>query len=326
MKPHAHHAVAAGAVALGLLAASLPSPTHAASLLVAGFAGDAIAEYDRATGALLGIFASHPSMDGPTAMVYGADGNLYVLNEFSKNVLRFNGLTGAFIDEFISMADLTAAGVPDPGDMELGADGHLYLMSHFSTAAAAIWKFDGASGAFLSPFATFGAVSHTHGLTLGPGDKWYMSDLGAGVVRQFDVTTGADLGVFATDGALSLGADLEFAPDGTLYVTADGGTGVRHFSSGGASLPPLIAPGASESYWGILVDDGDLFLGNKATGVVKQYTDTGVFVADLISGVPGPFDILPKAVPEPGAAALLFMSAALLSARRRQGGGAPSSR
>ena len=132
MKTNAHSTVALSAVFLGLLTTFLPSHTFASSLLIAGFGGDAVGEFDRASGAFTGSFASHPSMDGPTAMVSGSDGNLYVLDEFSKNVLRFDGTTGAFIDEFISTADFIAAGVADPTDMEIGPDGNFYISSHFS--------------------------------------------------------------------------------------------------------------------------------------------------------------------------------------------------
>lgn len=320
MKTNAHPSVAVGVVALGLLTTLTP-PVSADSLLVAGFGGDVVAEYDRATGASLGTFASHASMDGPTAMVYGTDGNLYVLNEFSHNVLRFNGTTGAFIDEFISSAALTTAGLGDPGDMEIGPDGHLYLSSHFSIAPAAVWKFNGISGAFISHFATFGAVSHTHGLAFGPGGKLYLGDLGASGVRQFDAATGADLGFFATHPSLFITGDLAFAPDGKLHVTSDGGNGVHRFTSSGAFIDSLIAPGAFQSYWGILFDGGSLYLGNKATGVVKEYTDTGVFVSDLIPLSPGPFDMIPKIVPEPSTAALLLIGFGCVATRRRERAG-----
>ena len=319
MKINPHSTVAVSAIFLGLLTTFLHSHTFASSLLIAGFGGDAVGEFDRASGAFTGSFASHPSMDGPTAMVSGSDGNLYVLNEFSKNVLRFNGTTGAFIDEFISTADFIAAGVSDPGDMEIGPDGNFYISSHFSefdSPNTAVWKFDAGTGALLSDFASFGAFSHTHGLAFGPGGKMYMNDLGAAVIRQFNSATGAYIGVFASHPLLSLGADLAVAPDGSLYVTCDGGNGVQHFSSTGIFLGSLIAPGAFQSYWGILIDGGSLYVGNKATGVVKEFTDTGTFVADRFTEVPGPFDMIPKTVPEPSAGALAMLGALAFAHRR----------
>jgi len=295
------------ALSLTLFAAVPQSPAN--DLLAAAFAGDVIARYDGATGALVGTFATSPApgvMDGPTAMVYGADGNLYVLNEFSKNVLRFDGTTGAFIDEFISAATFTTAGVPDPGDMELGPDGNLYISSHFPGGGplfTAVWKFSGTTANdFLGPFASFGTVHHTHGLTFGPGGKLYLGDIDAGGPQQFDATSGAYLGALPLVPPFSvLFGDLTFTPGGT----GDGNTGV--IKDDGVTTTALIAPGGGESYWGILADGGYLYVGNKDTGTVKKFTDTGVFVSDFITGfyAPHAFDLIPMATPEPGSGLLL---------------------
>ena len=55
-------------------------------------------------------------------------------------------------------------------------------------------------------------------------------------------------------------------------------------------------------------------MSNRATGTLKQYTDTGVFVADILGG-PGAFDII-TFVPEPGTGALLLAGITVLARRR----------
>lgn len=305
-------------LALSLTLFAAPPKAPANDLLVAVFGGDVVARYDGTSGALVGTFASHATMDGPTAMVYGADGNLYVLNEFSHNVLRFDGTTGAFIDEFISSATLGAAGVGDPGDMELGPDGNLYISSHFPEFSApftAVWKFSGTTANdFIAPFASFGTAHHTHGLSFGPGGKLYLGDLDLGGFHRFDATTGADLGTLLLGPPGPLFGDLTFTPDGKLYATVDGGGGVLRYD--GISTTALIAPGASGSYWGIYADGGFLYVGNKDTGTIKKFTDTGVFVSDFIAVAGAPFDMISMPTPEPGAGALLLAGLAGLALRR----------
>ncbi len=305
-------------VALTLTLFAAPPKIRAGDLLLAAFSGDAIVRYD-STGGTFSLFASHATMDGPAAMVYGADGNLYVLCEFSHRVLRFHGTTGAFIDEFISPGTLGAAGVTDPDDMELGSDGNLYITNHFpepSSPFTAIFEFSGtAADTFLGDFASFGAIEHTHGLTFGPGGKLFLGGVDSGSVYAFDGLADAVPGTYAgtyrpPSGFITYG-DLAFTPDGNLYLTHGGGV-LRY---DGVSATPLITGGGG--YWGVLVDDGFLYLSNLSTGTLKKYTDTGVFVADITGG-PGAFDIIPM-VPEPGAGLLMLAGLASLGLGRRRG-------
>ena len=286
--------------------------TARADILLAGFAADSVVRYN-SSGGLVGVFASHATMDGPTAMVYNSAGDLLVLNEFSHNVLRFDGTTGAFLGTLIAPAALGSVGLTDPADMEIGLDGHLYLTSHFNTGAN-IWKYDQLTGAYLGAFAYSPPTHHTHGFAMGPAGDWFHGHVDGGLVERFDGVTGLYEGVFTSGGGVFPIADMVFGP-GVLYVTVDGSGGVAKFSAvSGAFMGYLIAPGAGQSYWGTMVNGGLLYVSNTATGTVKRFdATTGAFVDDFIVGGPGAFDLLAMtAIPEPSS--LVLLSLGLLTA------------
>ena len=293
---------------------AVPS-ARAGDLLLAGHSADMVFRYDGVTAT---PFASDPSMNGPTAMVYDAGGNLLVLSEFSTNVLKFDGTTGAFLGTFIAPATLAGvAGITDPGDMEIGADGNLYVMSHFNAPGPNVARFDGVTGAYLGPFVTTVPVRHQHGLSFGPGGDLFQGNVDGRRVERFNGITGASMGIFAVEPTMFPIADLAFSST-SLYVTCDGTNGVARFDAGtGAFLGYLIAPGPGQSYWGILVDGGNLYLSNTVTGTIRKYdAATGAFISDTVIGG-GAFDITPM-VPEPATLAALAVGALAMIRRRRK--------
>lgn len=66
-------------------------------------------------------------LDGPVGVIFGSDGELYVSGFVSDNVLRYDGLTGAFIDVIGSGAGLDSprlmafvpTAVPEPATLAL---------------------------------------------------------------------------------------------------------------------------------------------------------------------------------------------------------------
>jgi len=126
-----------------------------------------------------------PQLNEPQKIVYGPDGNLYLLDEqniddkgccVSDNayaVLRYDGTSGDFMDTFVSpgSSDLNEA-----KDMIFGPDGNLYITANEiegndqefcadDQGGGAVLRFNGTTGAFMDVFVVNGA-----GNTDGGGD------------------------------------------------------------------------------------------------------------------------------------------------------------
>jgi streptogramin lyase len=295
-----------------------PASVGAQDLLVASMGTDQVLRYHGTTGAPMGVFASG-SFDGPEAMTYGPDGNLYVIGAFSNNVVRFNGVTGAFIDEFVASG---AGGLSNPTDLEFGADGHLYVLPHGSLGSESVWKYDGSTGAFIGLFGAGGGMAHTHGLTWGPDGNLYHGRLSEATIARFN-SSGASLGELGPHGGLSTLSDLAFGPDGNIYVTSLSPGGVLRYDSGGTFIDEFVSSGVST--WGIRFGpDAKLYVGfTGAMSLVNRYDAlTGVFIDEFVSdgegGLAFPFGFAFMPIPEPGGFAIAALAGATVLHRRRR--------
>lgn len=90
------------------------------------------------------VFASVPQ---PRDICFGPDGNLYVANVLPPTIERFNGISGAFIDTFVSGSDLSS-----PIGLTFGPYGDLYVADH--TPQGKVLRFDGTNGAFVEVFVS----------------------------------------------------------------------------------------------------------------------------------------------------------------------------
>ena len=97
--------------------------------------------------------------NGP--ITFGPDGDLFVTSQ-CRNVLRYDGTTGALISTFI-----TAEKIPLPFDqclagMAFGPDKNLYIIGYYST----VYRYDGETGAFINSYGS--GLRGTTGLTFTP--------------------------------------------------------------------------------------------------------------------------------------------------------------
>ena len=205
---------------------------YASDLLVSSFNTHEVLRYDQTTGSFISVFAeSDPESDeleNPGSMVFGPDGHLYVASQGENSVVRFDGQTGAVIDEFVLPG---TGGLFLPSVLIFGPDGNLYVSSFTDQ----VLRFDGTTGAFIDVFAEGNGLDDPFGMAFGPDGNFYVSSFRSDQVLRFDGTTGAFIDVFASDGSAGFPQDssftfptgLGFGPDDHLYVINNSTSVVR---------------------------------------------------------------------------------------------------
>ena len=264
------------------------------NLLVINEAGANVLQYNPATGAFIGTFATTNSF--PQPIVVGPDGNVYVGADTS--VQKFNGTTGAFMGNFTSgnpLSDITGIAFDAAGNLFVG-----------TADSGSIFKYD-STGAFVSTFVSNNPTLSTgmgsllfNGVNLLVADTFGNSPAWGNQILAF-APNGTQLPDFAGGANLNGPDGMAFGPDGLLYVLNYAGNTVVRYTAAGQFVDTFIA-NAPSSMRGI------------------------VFVNDAGPG-PGPSTVpapgpAPSGVPEPSSVALaaagLVTVAALRSRKRPQ--------
>jgi len=212
----------------------------------------------------------------------GAGYQLLVTSRNSNNVLRYDGVTGQFMDEFIAAG---SGGLSAPGGIAF-KDGYIYVSSH-NKGQASVKRYNAKTGAFVDNFTSGRADFPYANLVFGPDDDLYVSsEDGASNVHRFDGATGAYIGDFLSEGDNRASIGLAFGIDDNLYVSNylnrsidlyDGTTGVfiKEFVTAtdrfGLSVPLGLAFGP----------DDNLYASGSA-GIYRFAGDTGAYIGQFV--------------------------------------------
>ncbi len=271
-----------------LVSAADAAGTHFQNeLLVASFgSGDSLFRFAANTGAFLQKFATSNGLNDPIAVVVGPDGNLYVGGEVSKNILRYNATTGAFVDTFVTAG---ASGLKNADGLAFGPDGNLYVADYGNSR---IMRFDGTTGAFLSNFVTAasGGLNQPYSITFGPDGNLYVNSYNNNSVLRYNGTTGAFINTFVTSGSggLNTPEQMVFGPDGNLYISSFATNQIlRYNGTTGAAMGVFVASGSgglSKPSGIAFGPDGNLYVSNNQNGSVLRYDGTtGAFIGQYVT-------------------------------------------
>ncbi len=259
-----------------------------ASLLLSNNGGDNLIRYSfLSQQPEVFVPAGSGGLNGPSKLVCGPDGNIYVSSQNNDRVLQYDGVTGAFMSTFVPAS---SGGLDGPVGIDFGPDGNLYVVSFVLNA---VLRYNGTTGAFIDTFVPNGSGLNTPtGMIFGPDDNLYVSSRDGHKVLRFNGTTGAALGDFVTaaSGGLNAPRGLVFGPDGNLYVCEEINDSVRRYNgSTGAFIDVFIAGGS-----GGLDRANDIAFGPDGVCYVASFNNdkllaydggTGAFLGALPDGI-----------------------------------------
>ena len=208
---------------------------------------DNVLRFDATTGNFIETFIEFPELNGGGA-VFGPDNNYYVGARTLGSIVRFNGQTGDFINEFIP-SEL----VDFPRGFVFGSDGNFYLGNGADPATGGgggtVIQYDGLTGQVLNPnfvndpeLSPLDVINGLDGNIYVSSEFPFGQDDSVATVRVYNVETGAlldilDAGLDA-EGVPILDAPrgLGFGPDGNLYASSTGTGSVVRFDGATGDL------------------------------------------------------------------------------------------
>lgn len=209
------------------------------------------------------------------------DQEVLISNLNSGKITRYNGLTGAYINDFIT-------GLAGPTRMKIGPDSLLYILQWNGTGMVKRYTLD---GVYVDDFTSVG-VPQSIGLDWDTDTNLYVSSYNGKLVRKFDVN-GLDQGVFIDSNLLGP-TNIWFDATGDLLVADYNGTSVKRFDATGNYLGEFLT-GLGQSEGVAFLANGTILVGKGTNGSVRQYAANGTYIGDKVTSGAGGL-IRPNAV------------------------------
>jgi len=144
---------------------------------------------------------------------FGPDGNLYVPSFNNHKIVRYNGTTGAFMDDFVPGNFIVNGGLTQPRTLIFHTDNRLYVTSD---SGDKVLRYNSSTGAFIDTFvpAGSGSLDGASGMSFGPGGALYVSSWRNDKILRYNGITGAFIDVFveAPSGGIDAPTAIRFGP------------------------------------------------------------------------------------------------------------------
>ncbi len=176
----------------------------------------------------------------PRRIIFGPDENLYVCGAGSNCILRYEGSTGVFIDQFVAPG---SGGLAQPIGLTFGPDGNLYVASANSNC---VLRYDGVTGEFADVFVRPGSGGLVRPSDLLFTPNGYLLVTGnTSDVKRYGARTGEFIDNFvSSDSRIDWPRGLAYGPDGNLYVASYKKPGILRYDGESGKFIDVFISGA----------------------------------------------------------------------------------
>ncbi len=248
-----------------------------------------VQRFDGSSGAFLDTFIKNDNADHPINGVRDIifrENYVYVASAYTHEVLRYDAITGAFVDVFVLAG---AGGIAHPDGMFFGPDSNndgvaeLYVTGWTSHN---IVRYDGATGQPLGTFVTPGSGGLSYPFAMAQrGTELFVTSAGTNRILKYNVNTGAYLGVAASGNGLDYPRGITFGSDNLMYVSSGNNDRIMRFAATGAFVDDYVPAGAGgmDNPRALRFRDGDLYVTTTGNNEIMRFgaASEAVFTVSL---------------------------------------------